>query len=303
MDEIKAFDPQQLIFLNEEWIALGEAKISVLDRGFLFGDGVYEVIPVYARHPFRLLQHIERLNNSLAAISLANPYDSNTWQAIIWQAIACQAAENQWVYIQITRGAAPRDLAFPSRETASTVMVMSNPLVTPSPAIQKAGVSAITAIDNRWGRCDIKSISLLANVLLRQLSAAEGHNETILLREGFLTEGSASSVFIVQNGVLLAPPKSTHILPSITYDVILELAEQHQIPYSIRPISEAELRHADEIWLTSSPKEILKVNQLDGQPIGQNTRSALYPKMLRYYQQFKREQILATENDIEDDDD
>lgn len=302
MAEITAFDPQQLIFLNEEWLALGEAKISVLDRGFLFGDGVYEVIPVYARHPFRLLQHIERLNHSLAAISLLNPYDTDTWQAIIWQTIACQAAENQWVYIQVTRGAAPRDLAFPSKETASTVMVMSNPLVTPSAAIQQAGVSAITAVDNRWGRCDIKSISLLANVLLRQLSAADGHNETILLRDGFLTEGSASSVFIVQKGWLLAPPKSNHMLPSITYDVILELAERHQIPYAIRPISEAELRDADEIWISSSPKEILKVNQLDGQAIGKTPPASLYPKMLRYYQQFKREQILAAEDDIQDDD-
>lgn len=289
-----------LVFLNGDWLPADQAKISIFDRGFTMGDSVYEVIPVYARNPFRLTQHLERLQNSLDATGIANPASLDNWQAIIWQAIACQAHDNQWVYIQISRGLSLRDLACPTTSTP-TVLVMSNPLHTPSSQLLATGVSAVTANDNRWMRCDIKTTSVLPNVLLRQKSVQAQAAETILLRDGFLTEGTSSNVFIVKDGRLIAPPKSHLILPGVTYDVVLEIAQTHQMPHEVRPITEAELRQADEIWLTSSPKEVLPVTLLDGKPVGAGVVGAYAKQMLKHYQQFKRDFIKHVEDDVEFD--
>ena len=280
------------VYLNGDFIPLAEARIPVLDRGFIFGDGVYEYIPVYSRKPFRMREHLGRLQASLDSIRLHNPLDEAGWAQRIHRLIAAQDFDDQALYIQITRGVAPRDAAFPAN-TPPTVFMMAHPLPTPSAELKTAGVSAITAADNRWLRCDIKAVSLLPNVLLRQLSVDAGCAETVLLRDGWLTEGTASSIFVVQTNVLLAPPKSHLILPGITYDIVLELAARHGIPYQIRPISETEVRSADELWLASSPKEVLAIVRLDGKAVGDGRPGPLIRRMDALYQQYKMEVMRA----------
>ncbi|MGD9953363.1 MAG: D-amino acid aminotransferase [Burkholderiales bacterium] len=276
-----------MVFLNGAFLPIEEARIPVLDRGFIFGDGIYELIPVYSRAPFRMDEHLARLERSLAAVRIANPYSRERWRAILLELIAGQPWEDQGVYLQVTRGAAKRDHAFPAG-VAPTVFAMSNPLVNPPRELVEKGVAAVSAADFRWQRCDIKSISLIGNVLLRQVSADAGAVETILFRDGLLTEASASNVFVAKNGRLLSPPKSNHILPGITYDVVVEIAQELGIPIEFRDVREAEVRGADELWLTSSSKEILAVVQLDGKPVGEGRPGALFQKAYAGYQDFKR---------------
>ncbi len=264
-----------------------KATISVLDRGFIFGDGVYEVIPVYSRKPFRLEHHLLRLQHSLDGIRLNNPYDNEHWHNLLEQIIDNNKGEDQYIYLHITRGVAKREHAFPEN-TAPTVFIMSSPLPEPPQKLLEQGVTAVTANDNRWIRCDIKAISLLPNVLLRQLATDVQAAETILLRDGFLTEGSSSSIFVVKDGLLLAPPKSHLMLPGITYDVVLDLAEENNIPYKVREISEIELRVADEILLTSSTREITAITRLDDQPVGCGKPGARYSQLQKLYQHYKR---------------
>jgi len=255
-------------YLNGDFLPLSEARISPLDRGFLFGDGGYEVIPVYSQQPFRIDEHLRRLQSTLDGIQLPNPHSVAEWRAIILRLIAAADFADQAVYIQVSRGAdTRRDHAFP-QGVAPTVFLFTAPLVGPSAAQRDAGVTAITATDIRWDRCDLKTVSMVANVLMRQLAVDAGCAETIMLREGFLTEGSATNVFCVKDGIILAPPKDNRILPGITYDVVLELAAGHGAAHVVRPISEAELRAADEIWITSSTKEVLAITTLDGNPVG-----------------------------------
>lgn len=255
-------------YLNGEFLPLSEARISPLDRGFLFGDGAYEVIPVYSRHPFRVDEHLRRLQASLDGIRLANPYRGEEWHAIIRRLIKDADFADQTVYIQITRGADnKRDQPFP-KDVPPTVFLFTSPLVAPSAAQRESGVAAITANDIRWGRCDLKTVALLANVLTRQLAVDAGCTETIMLRNGFLTEGSASNIFCVRDGIILTPPKDHRMLPGITYDIVLELAAKHGAAHQVRPVSETEVRTADELWMTSSTKEVLGITQLDGRPIG-----------------------------------
>lgn len=282
-----------MIYLNGRFVALEEATIPVLDRGFIFGDGVYEFIPVYSRKPFRLAEHLQRLQRSLDGIRLTNPYSEAHWHELIEQVIAKQSFEDQSVYMHITRGVAKRDHAFPAAGTPPTVMLMATPLVTPTPEQIKTGVAAVTAVDNRWLRCDIKAISLLANVLLRQLAVDTGAVETILLRGGFVTEGAASNIFVVKDGILLAPPKNNLMLPGITYDVVLELAARNGIECRIGTIPERALRHADEIWQTSSTREVLAITTLDGAPVGDGRPGLLGQRMLEWYQAYKNSVMRA----------
>jgi D-alanine transaminase len=274
------------VYLNGEYMPLGEARVPVLDRGFLFGDGVYEVIPVYRRRPFRLPQHLARLQSSCDGIRLVNPHDVAGWTTLIEDLIGRQDFAEQNLYLQLTRGVAKRDHAFP-QGVAPTVFLMASPLVTPSQQQFETGVSAVTAIDNRWQRCDIKSTSLLANVLLRQLAVDAGAAETLLFRDGYLTEGAASNIFVVRQGVLLAPPRNHLMLPGITYDTVIELAHAHQVPLEVREIAEAEVRSADEIWLTSSTREILPITRLDGRVVGDGVAGPLARGMLALYQTLK----------------
>ncbi len=280
------------IYLNGQYMPLEEAKISVLDRGFIFGDGVYEVIPVYSRRAFRLGEHLQRLQHSLDGIRLANPHSVAEWTQIIDELIARNETDDQYLYLHITRGVARRDHAFPNPPVPPTVFVMSNPLSTP--AQLSPGVGAVTAQDNRWLRCDIKAISLLPNVLLRQTAVDAGCAETILIRDNdFLTEGAASNIFVVKNGTLLAPPKDNLMLPGITYDVILEIAAANHIPHEVRKITVAEVFDADELLLTSSTKEVLPITHLDGKPVGTARPGPMFNKIYSLYQEFKRDVMRA----------
>ena len=277
------------VFLNGAFVAAEDAKISVFDRGFIFGDGLYELIPVYAGKPFRLEQHLQRLEHGLGEIRIDNPYPRAEWRRLIGQLLACHQGRQLSLYVQVTRGVAPRDHVFPVPAPTPTVLMTVNPLPQPSQAACEQGIRAVTQADYRWGRCDIKAISLLANVLLRQHAADVGVGETILIRDGLLTEGSTSTVFIVKHGVIGVPPLSHLMLPGITYDVLLELAQRHGAPVAVRPIGEAELHAADEIWIASSSKEVLAVVELDGKPVGDGRVGPLQRKMFAWYQAFKHE--------------
>ena len=280
------------VFLNGKFLPLGEAQVSVLDRGFIFGDGVYELVPVYSRVPFRLDEHLTRLERSLGEAKIRNPHSRAQWRAHIYQLIDAQSFEDQGIYFQVTRGVAKRDHAFP-KNAEPTVFMMSNPLVNPPAEQVEKGVAAVSAQDNRWLRCDIKSISLLGNCMLRQLSAEAGANETILFRDAMLTEASASNVFIAKRGVILAPPKSNLILPGITYDVVAELAQANSMALEFRDISEAEVRAADELWVTSSSKEVLAIVELDGARIGDGRPGPVFRRMYQLYQEFKHKVMRA----------
>lgn len=276
------------VYLNGEFLPVGEARVSVMDRGFLFGDGVYEVIPVYSRRPFRLPEHLTRLQSSLDGIRLSNPHSAQEWAALIARIVELSATDDQSVYLQVTRGPmAVRNHAFP-KSAQPTVFIMSEPLATPPIAQRRDGVAAVSAADIRWLRCDLKTTSLLANCLLRQLAVDAGCAETVLFRDGCLTEGAAANIFAVRNGVLLAPKKDHRMLPGITYDVVLELAAGHGLPCEVRDVREAEVREADELWLSSSTREVLPIVRLDGRPIGAGRPGPVYARMIDWYQEFKR---------------
>jgi len=274
------------VYLNGDWMPIEDAKVPVLDRGFIFGDGVYEFVPVYSRHPFRLAEHLARLKASLAAIRIDNPHTDAEWTQLIGKIVAANPWEDQSVYLQITRGVAPREHLF-LKGLKPTVFMMSNPLVTPSKALVESGIAAVVLPDFRWLRCDIKAVSLLGNCLLRTLAADQDAAEAILVRDGFLTEASSSNVFVVSKGTILAPPKSNLMLPGITYDLVLEILQANGIAHSVRPVSEAELRSAEEVWCTSASKEVLAVTTLAGKPVGEGKPGPVFQRVHPLYQEFK----------------
>ncbi|KPK38253.1 MAG: cytochrome C [Gammaproteobacteria bacterium SG8_47] len=274
------------VYLNGDFVPASEAKVSVLDRGFIFGDGVYEVIPAYGGHLLRLEHHLARLGQSLSAIRLANPLTDEEWADVLSQVVSHNEGVDQSVYLQVTRGVARRDHAFPP-DTKPTVFVMSTPLTPLPPALREHGAEAITLEDIRWQYCNIKAIALLPNVLLRQQAIDTGAMEAILYRNGVVTEGAASNVFAVSDGLLLTPPKSDQLLPGITRDLVVELAHEHNIACSETALSLATLRNAEEIWLTSSTKEIVPVRTLDGNPVGEHCPGKLWHRMYGIYQDYK----------------
>ncbi|PLX74387.1 MAG: D-amino acid aminotransferase [Azoarcus sp.] len=276
-----------LCYLNGRYQPLDEARVSPMDRGFLFGDGAYEVIPVYSRHPFRLEEHVARLESTLASIRLPNPHRPDEWAAIIREVIDRNVWEDQSVYLQVSRGADDkRNHAFP-KVVRPTVFLMSEQLIAPPDYQREEGVACVSAADFRWLRCDLKTVALLANCLLRQHAIDQGCVETVLFRDGFLTEGSSSNIFMVKDGVLLTPPKSHLMLPGITYDVVLELAVSHGLKHEVREILEDEVRHADELWMTSSTKEVLPITRLDDKAVGNGRPGPLGQQMYAWYQDFK----------------
>jgi D-alanine transaminase len=280
-------------YLNGEFLPLEAARVSPMDRGFLFGDGVYEVIPVYSRRPFRLDEHLARLQRSLATIRLDNPLTLDAWRALVGRLVADAEWEDQGIYLQVTRGPmAVRNHAFPATVTP-TVFGLVEPLHTPPAAQVEQGVAAISAADFRWLRCHVKATSLLANCLLRQMAIDAGCVETILFRDGILSEGAASNIFVVKNGVLLAPQKNHLMLTGITYDVVLELAATHGLPVEVRDITDGEVAAADELWLTSSTKEVLPIVTLDDRKVGAGDTAGMpgpaFKRMYGWYQDFKRD--------------
>ncbi len=287
--------PDLQCHLNGELQPLRDAKVSVLDRGFVFGDGVYDVIPVYGGRFFRFKEHIARLERSLAKVRIANPHTREAWLALCRELVAAQPAEDQLVYIQVTRGVAMRDHVMPEGLTP-TVFVMSNPMKPPSAEMRHHGVACTTARDFRWERGDIKSVSLLGAVMARQMSADHGALETVMLRDGWLTEAAASNVWVVHEGALLGPPKSDHVLEGIRYDLLAELCEDVGIAYNLRPISESDVRAADELILSSATKEVLAITRLDGQAVGHGALRGkpgpVYARLYEAYQRAKAEQSI-----------
>lgn len=277
------------IYLNGKFLPPEQAMVSVMDRGYLFGDGVYEVIPVYNGKAFRLDAHLKRLHNSLAGIRIREPMSTAEWRAMIEGLLAQNPGEDQYIYLQVTRGVAPkRDHAFDD-SLVPAVFAMVNPIAPADPSVARDGIKAITLDDIRWHACNIKAITLLPNALLRQQAIDAGATEAILIRNGYATEGAASNLFIVKRGLLITPPKGPQLLPGITRDVILELAANNAVPYREADITEAELRDADEIWMTSSTKEILPVTTLDGKAVGNGKPGAVYQRMSALYSDYKEQ--------------
>lgn len=280
-----------LAWLDGEFLPLEQARVSPMDRGFLFGDSIYEVIPVYASVPFRLDEHLQRLGRSLAAIDLADPYTPGQWKEMLAELVDRNGGGNLALYVQVTRGqVARRDHAFPEGNTPPTVFATASPVEPPAADEPETatGVAVITLDDIRWSRCDIKTTALLANVLLRQQAAREGASEAILLRDGFVTEGAASNVFVVHNRVVVTPPNSHLILPGITRDLVIELCREHGIAVEEREIGETELRAADEIWLSSSTRELVPAARLNGHAVGDGIPGPVWKQLARHYVDFKR---------------
>jgi len=291
MNALPSSIADSLCYLNGAYGPLGEAKISVLDRGFIFGDGVYDVAPVYGRKLFRFDEHMARLESGLAKLRIENPLSRNEWLACCRKLVAAQPAEDQLVYVQVSRGVAPRDHVMP-QGILPTVFAMANPMKPATPEQRHHGVSCISARDFRWERADIKSTSLLGNVLARQMSADRGATETILFRAGFLTEASSSNVWIVHEGALLGPPKSEHVLEGIRVELFRELCEEIGLAYNLRPIAEADVFAADEVLLSSATKEVLPVTMLDGEPVGHGAlRGKPGPVYARLYEAYQRAKL------------
>ena len=292
--------PDTLCYLNGEYGSLRDAKVSVLDRGFIFGDGIYEVVPAYAGKLFRFDEHMARLSRNLGKLRIANPHSSDDWLERCRKLIAALSVQgagaiDQLVYIQVTRGVAPRDHVMPA-DMRPTVFMMCSPMKPPTAEQRHHGVVCVTARDFRWERGDIKSISLLGNVLARQISADHGATETILFRDGFLTEAAACNVWVVQEGAVLGPPKSEHVLEGIRYELIRELCEEVGIAFNLRPIAEADVFAADELMLSSATKEVLAVTTLDGQPVGHGALHGkpgpVYARLHEAYQRAKASQSI-----------
>lgn len=289
--------PEPVVYLNGELVSLSEARVPVLDRGFIFGDGIYEVAPLYAhaggRTAFRFAQHLARLTRSLGKIRIANPFDDAGWCALLQRVTAANEAagvlrpdQHAIAYIQVTRGVATRKHAFPAG-IQPTVLMMVNPLTLPADAQRAVGVRCVTAEDRRWLHSDIKSVSLLGNVLMAQYAAENDAFETIQFRDGMLTEASSSNVWIVKDGALSAPPRSHKILEGIRYGLIEDMASECAIRFEAREISEAEVRAADEILVSSATKEVLPVTQLDGRNVGDGKPGAVYAALYAAYQRAK----------------
>jgi D-alanine transaminase len=273
--------------LNGKFLSLADTRVSVMDRGFLFGDGVYEVIPVYGGKLFRLAHHLKRLQNSLDAVSIANPLTDEAWESMLTDLVKRNKGGDQAVYLQVTRGvAAKRDHAFPDN-TAPTLFAMSSPVAESVDIENISGTTAITLPDIRWKLCNIKAITLLPNVMLRQQAVESGCAEAILISDGRAIEGAASNIFIVKDDLLITPPNGPALLPGITRDLIIELAASHAIPYREADISQEALFTADEIWLTSSTREISPVTSLDDNIIGGGVPGPLWRRMIALYQEYK----------------
>ncbi len=272
-----------IVYLNGAYKPIEEAAVSVLDRGFLFGDGVYEVMPVYGGRLFRLEQHLWRLDNSLDGIRLPHPHGSDEWTTILNELVSRNGGGDLTVYVQVTRGVGPRDHVFPAAPRP-TVFAMVNPLPQQPGA---RGVKAITARDIRWECCNIKAITLLPNALLRQQAVEAGATEAILHRDGLVTEGAASNVFVVSGGEVATPLKSSQLLPGITRDLVVELLQDADVPCDERAVSLDELRHAEEIWITSSSREIVPVTELDGKEVSEGQSGPVWEVAFNLYQDFK----------------
>lgn len=275
------------VYLNGAFMPSAQAQVSVFDRGFLLGDGVYEVIPVYDGKYFELDAHLNRLQSSLDGVRMQNPMTSEEWKGVLEELVERNGSGDQSVYLQVTRGVAPRDHVFPEN-VRPTAFAMSNPLSAVPEKYKLKGIKAITLPDIRWSRCDVKAITLLPNSLLKQQALEAGAQEALLIRDGFLTEGAASNAYVVIDGTIYTSPKDEKVLPGITRDVVLKLAKENNLPLIEQAPSLEQLQSADEIWMSSSTKEVLPITELDGKAVGQGEPGAVWQQMDALYQAYKR---------------
>ena len=287
MHPLTAALPTTLCYLDGEYTAVKDAKVSVLDRGFIFGDGVYEVVPAYGGQPFCFEEHMARLDRSLAELQIVDPLTLAEWRDIVMRLIAPGGDAPQAVYFQVTRGVAPRDHAM-VKGLKPTVFVMVNPLPPVSDAVRAKGVACVTADDFRWQKAHIKSTSLLGAVLSRQISVEAGAAETVMFRGDWLSEASSSNVWIVKDGVLIGPPKDNLVLTGIRYGLLERLCQEGGIPFALRRVSRDEVFGADELILSSASKEVLPVVALDGKTIGNGQPGPIYKSLYAAYQQAKQ---------------
>ena len=275
------------VYLNGEFLEADQAKVSVFDRGFLLGDGVYEVLPVYAGQCFQLKGHLLRLQASLDGVRMQNPLSDSEWTLMIEQLIKLHGGGNQSLYLQVTRGVAPRDHVFPEGVT-STAFAMSNPLHAVPKEYKTQGVAAITLPDIRWQNCNIKAITLLPNSLLKQQAHEAGALEALLIRDGYLTEGAASNAYAVIDGTIYTAPKDEKVLPGITREVVIDIAQANNIPLVEQAVTAQQLKEADEVWISSSTKEVVPITTLDGDAVGNGRPGSVWKKMDTLYQQYKK---------------
>jgi D-alanine transaminase len=269
-------------YLNGRFLPLAEAQVSVLDRGFIFGDGIYEVVPVYYRKPFRWAQHMARFERSTREIGLVSPLTTEQWADVVRQLIDTSAAEHQFIYWQVTRGVARRDFSFPTN-AVPTVFAMTTPFTRPSVAQRTQGLTCVTRRDERWLRCDIKSVSLLGAVLARQFATEHGADEVVQFRDGMLTEGSSSNVWVVRDGTLIAPPRDHLILEGIRYSLMEELCAAAGVPFRVQRLTKAEVEGAAELMLTAATREILPITRLDGAPVADGKPGPIYARLRAAY--------------------
>jgi D-alanine transaminase len=282
---IPGVDNDSTVYLNGQFVRLADATIPVLDRGFIFGDGVYEVVPAYNGKPFRMDGHLARLRRSLAAISIDAGLDTDHWEALVSELLTRNGGGNLMIYIQVTRGVAKREHAFPTTAPTPTIFCMASPFSRPSAAQREQGLSVISIPDERWLHCEIKSISLLGNVLAKQQAAQAGADEVIQFRDGYLSEGAASNIWVVRQGVLMAPPRNHLILEGIRYGLMQELADAAGIAFQAGPISRAQVESADELLLTAATKEVLPITRCDGKPVGTGRPGPVYAALSKGYDQ------------------
>jgi len=275
-------DNDSIVYLNGEYVRLGDANVSVLDRGFIFGDGIYEVVPAYKRKPFRMDAHLARLERSLAAIKIDVGWSRNDWEKLVVDMLQRSPLESSMAYMQITRGVAKRDHGFPSG-AKPTVFCMVSPFERPAAAVRERGLTAIGVPDLRWLHCEIKSVSLLGNVLAKQQAVDAGVDEVVQFRDGFLSEGASCNVWAVKNGTLLAPVRNNLILEGIRYGVLEGLAKNAGIPFESRPISQHEVEQADELMMSSATKEVLPLVTYNGKPVGSGRPGPVYAKLRAGY--------------------
>ncbi|MGB3426220.1 MAG: D-amino acid aminotransferase [Castellaniella sp.] len=280
---IAGVDNDSVVYLNGEYLRLGEARISVLDRGFIFGDGVYDVVPVYGRKPFRMGEHLARLQRSLKAIRIETGWSAGDWEDLVQGLLARSALQDCTVYLHVTRGAAPREHSFPTQPVQPTIFGMVSSLSRPAAVNRERGLTAVSMDDERWLHCEIKSISLLGNVLAKQYATDAGADEVVQFRDGHLSEGSSCNLWVVKYGILRAPVRDRMILEGIRYAYLMELAAAAGIPFEARPISRLEVGQADELLLTSATREILPITRLDGRPVGTGSPGPVYARLRADY--------------------
>ena len=281
---IQGVQGNPMVYINGQYVPLSQASISVLDRGFVFGDGIYEVVPIYHQQPFRMQEHLDRLDRSLAKLEITPPMGRQQWQALIEQLLAKQPAmDTAMVYIQVTRGVAKRDHAFPNPAVTPTVFAMVSPMTPPAEKLRTKGVRAISIEDIRWLHCDIKSVSLLGNVLAKQAAVKAGVDEVIQFRDGFMTEGAACNVWMVQDGKVYGAPKDNQVLEGIRYGLFESLCQQCGLSFVLEPISRERVINAQELMVSSATREILPVVELDGQAVGTGQPGPIYKRLRQAY--------------------